>query len=404
MNILKKIFLKKQSAPSPPRNYAAAIAPKSVSMTRHDIAAWQAALRAAEQAENPRRHKLINLYHHILLDALLSSQINNRLLQTLGSSFVVVDNQGNELSEITQVLSKSKWFITLIKEIILSQFYGYTLVELLPHPAERFEAVVIPHANIDPKLGRFFPDYSKDNHLLYRTLPEFNLYLFEFNTGELGLLNKAVPCVLFKKFATSCWSELCEIYGIPPRVLKTNTQDNAMLARAEQMMKDMGAASWFIIDETESFEFAQGVPTNGDVYAQLIDRCNNEISLLISGAIIGQDTRHGNRSKEETSIQLLYELIDADKKMVEQYMNALILPALHRHGITPEGASLRYKQMEDLEALWKKVVEVLPYKNVPNEYIKEKFGIEVTDKTLPPASQSAVWPSADDDFFDFRSV
>ncbi|WP_446662918.1 phage portal protein family protein, partial [Flavobacterium psychrophilum] len=35
------------------------------------------------------------------------------------------------------------------------------------------------------------------------------------------MLNKAVSHVLFKRFAQSCWSELCEIYGIPPRVLKT---------------------------------------------------------------------------------------------------------------------------------------------------------------------------------------
>ena len=34
-------------------------------------------------------------------------------------------------------------------------------------------------------------------------------YIFNY---DYGLLNKAVPHVLFKKFAQSCWSELCEIY------------------------------------------------------------------------------------------------------------------------------------------------------------------------------------------------
>ena len=63
-----------------------------------------------------------------------------------------------------------------------------------------------------------------------------------------GLLNKAVPHALFKKFAHSCWSELCEIYGIPPRYIKTNTQDPEMLDRAEQMLRDMGSAAYFIID------------------------------------------------------------------------------------------------------------------------------------------------------------
>jgi len=97
-------------------------------------------------------------------------------------------------------------------------------------------------------------------------MPEYGAWILEFGQpGELGLLNNCVPHVLMKRFAQSCWSELCEIYDIPPRVMKTNTHDRGMVTRAEKMMKDMGSAAWFIIDGSEEFEFAQGVSTNGDV-------------------------------------------------------------------------------------------------------------------------------------------
>src|SRR5690606_25031665 len=123
---------------------------------------------------------------------------------------------------------------------------------------------LIPRYNVVPQTGMFYPEYGDTSRgIAYRELPEFGTWILEFNSETLGLMNKLVPMALFTRFMESCWSELGEIYGIPPRVLKTNTQDATMLKRAESMMRDMGSASWFIIDETEEFEFAKGVATNG---------------------------------------------------------------------------------------------------------------------------------------------
>ena len=160
--------------------------------------------------------------------------------------------------------------------------------------------------------------------------------------------------------------------------MKTNTQDPAMLTRAEQMMRDMGAAAWFIIDETESFEFAKGADTNGDVYNNLIRLCNNEMSLLISGAVIGQDTKNGNESKETISVEMLENLVNADKRMVEGYMNTLVLPALSQIGMLKGELLFSFDPEEDVRLLWTMTKEVLPFMEVDPEWIKTKFGIEVT--------------------------
>jgi len=189
-----------------------------------------------------------------------------------------------------------------------------------------------------------------------------------------------VPHILFKRFAQSCWSELCEIYGIPPRVMKTTTQDPAMVKRAESMMRDMGAAAWFIIDESEKFEWATAATTNGDVYKNLITLCNNEISMLISGAVIGQDTKNGSNSKEVASQEMLQTLIDADLRTVEQYWNTTVIPALVELGILKGELTYCYEQTEDLAELWKMTNESLPYFEVDPVWVKEKFGVEVTGK------------------------
>jgi len=129
--------------------------------------------------------------------------------------------------------------------------------------------------------------------------------------------------------------------------MKTNTQDPAMLDRAEMMMRDMGAAAWFIIDDSEEFEFATGAVTTGDVYNNLIKLCNNENSILIVGAIIGQDTKNGNESKEKVSVQQLMRLVESDKRLVEGYMNTVALPGLFKIGLLPEGLTFAYDPQED---------------------------------------------------------
>ena len=224
---------------------------------------------------------------------------------------------------------------------------------------------------------------EETNAVKYRELPEFGKWILEFTGGEpLGRLNKVVPHVLMKKFAQSCWSELCEIYGIPPRVMKTNTRDQAMLGRAKTMMQQMGAAAWFIIDNNENFEWAQSVQTKGEVYSELINLCNNEISMVISGAIIGQDTAHGNRSKDESAQDMLWQLVLADMEKVEQQWNAVVIPALTSIGFLKQGLTFEFEQAEDVEQLYKFTTGLMPYKEVDNAWLEEKFGVKVIgDKT-----------------------
>lgn len=81
---------------------------------------------------------------------------------------------------------------------------------------------------------------------------------------------------------------------------------------------------------------------------------------------------------------MLQALVDADQTMVEQYMNDKVLPALYAIGVLPEeGLSLVYDQAEDLGELWTRTKEILPYKEVSDEWLKEKFGIEVTGQKKP---------------------
>jgi hypothetical protein len=366
-------------------SYVPTIAPKTISRTRQDIKNWNDALNMATNVDQAKRFPLYNLYDNILVDLHLQSQINNRMLKSLSQPFIMKDLSGKLNQDLTDLLQNKKWIHQINKAILETRFYGHSLGEF-DYVNGELVYNLIPRQNIDPVKGFLYSDYADDKKIIYRDQKEYGSWLLEFgDNNDFGLLNGCVPYVLFKRFAVSCYSELCEIYGIPPRVLKTNTQDRTMVSRGEKMLKDMGSAAWFIIDENESFEFAQGVSTNGDVYKGLISVSNNEMSMGISGTVVGQDTKNGSNSKEKTSIGILQDLVDSDLGLIEQAWNSTVIPALKLLGIISADVVFAYPQAVDLEKLWKMTVEAAAFLEIDPVWVTDTFGIKILGAKKQPA-------------------
>lgn len=371
--------------------------------TRQDISKWRIAENAIKAVEFPMSYLLYNLYDDIMNDTTVTSQIENRTLEAISANFNLRPKGGDIDVELTEELQNAEFINEIIRQIVYTRFFGHSVIELdwdNTTGENNLKTTLIPRQNIIAKKGWFHKNYQDAEKINYRDLQEYGTWILEFGKNDdLGLLNKIVPHVLFKKFAQSCWSELCEIYGIPPRVMKTDTQDPQALARGKKMMQQMGTAAWFIIDSTEEFQWAQGVQTNGDVYNNLIRLCTNEISIALNGAVLGQDTQNGSYGKERAGQDTLKKLVMADMAMVEMYMNTRVMPALARIGVVPEDYVFQYEIAEDTEELWKMTVQALNHFTVDPEWVKDKFGIKITGtkESVPPVQQQNL--SADDGFF-----
>ena len=355
---------------------------QSVLQIRIDIRQWSNA-KALAQAPEPRTFFLQNVFEKVAEDALLTSQIENRKQQLFTSNFALKKPNGDIDEEQTLLLKKSALWRQITNAILDATYYWYSVGEITRDDKGGFGFDVLPRINIIPQTGIFYKNYLEQvNPVYYRQMPEYGTWILEFTGEKLGLLNKVAPHIIMKTFTQSCWSELCEIYGVPPRVLKTNTRDKVLLNRSAQMMKDLGAAAWFVIDNQEDFQWANPVLTKGEVYDNLINLCNNEISMAVSGAIIGQDTVNGNRSKDESAQDMLWQLVLSDIDKVEQAWNSKVIPALQNIGFLKGDLQLEFDQAEDLDQLFKFTQGFLPFKEIDDEWIKDKFGVEVTgDKT-----------------------
>jgi len=357
---------------------------RNTSIVRRDFSDWKLAQLSAQSVSNPRQVLLQTLYSDVMQDALMSSQIDTlRIGKSKAADFDLVDSQGNTDEQATEQFKASGLYEQFAGYIVESLFYGFTVAEITGGKVR-----TVPRSYIEPTEGVFYPDQYGHSGISYRKLREYGRTILEFypKEGALGYINKAVPYVLIKKFALSCWSEFCEIFGMPPRILKTNTQDSEMLTRAESMMREIGSAAYAIIDTTEDINFGQSVSTDGTIYEKLISKCDGQISLINLAAVLGQDTVNGNYSKEESSAKLLDDVVASDKKLIESYFNTLILPALAHNGMVKDGLRLRISKSKDIEALWNKTVQAMPYFNIEPKWIKDTFGIEVTDPKVSSLS------------------
>lgn len=365
---------------------------------RTDILDWRTALKASENVDNPNPVRLFDIYHDVLIDALFTSQLENRMLMVTGADFELQNEADEPDLESTKKLSGAMFFPDLQERLHETIWWHHSLFELGMEKGE-VNVELIPRKHVRPKKGIFLKRQYDTEGIAYRQMKEYGSWLIEAKRGSYpGLLNKAVPHILIKRFAQSCWSEFCEIYGMPIRTLKTNTSDPEMLAQAEKMMASLGSNPWAIIDESETMEYAEQVGSNGEVYKALIALCNSELSLLASGAIIGQDTEHGNYSKDKVGSGVLENRVFADMTWIENVWTSTILPALYRIGFLPPGLKFRYKIVEDLDGLWKKTYEASQHYNVDGAWIYDKFGIPVTPKSFGDASLS-LKKDTDPDFF-----
>lgn len=61
-------------------------------------------------------------------------------------------------------------------------------------------------------------------------------------------------------------------------------------------------------------------------------------------------------------------------------MNSTVLPALCRLGFLSEGLRFSFNCEEDCDQLWERTAQAMQYYDVDPDWLRTKFGIEVTGK------------------------
>lgn len=254
----------------PPRSeIGAKIVKRQLIRQKEDVKRWRDATITAERVElAPDRTDLVKIYKDVILDAHLSSLMSTVVFKCLAANYWLVDKEGEIDQESTAKLQAS-WFREFVTHVIDSKFWGHSLIQLGPIKDDAFTGIkIVPRENVIPELhvvkkhvnitpnnsqraqnGTEFFDYTK---------PAFKPWVIPVGKdGDLGLLHKASPLVLWKKNVMVAWSQYAELFGMPIRIGKTDIRDPEKLTNMDNMMKNMGSASYGIFDPDDILEFVE---------------------------------------------------------------------------------------------------------------------------------------------------
>jgi SPP1 gp7 family putative phage head morphogenesis protein len=357
---------------------------------RQDVGKWRAALDRAEGVYFPDRTALLNIYADLVLDNHLSSVLETRLINVLSKPFKLQNAAGDENIELTKLLKKP-WFRKFCTYALESIFYGHSLIEFPVPVAGHFPGCeLVPRQYVSPELGivRSMPGQITGTE--FRDNPDFSPWLIE--VGELtnlGLLNKAAPMALYKKNVVSAWADFTEIFGMPYRAVKTEAEGDE-LQRIEEIIADMGQASYGVFPEDVKIDFISPATGNVALYDTFVERANSELSKLVLGQTMTTDSG-SSRSQGEVHERVAASYTRADAEFLASLINEQLLPFMVQHGYKVAGLEFVYDESEQLPKLDQfKIAEGLLKAGlkVKRTWLESTFGVELEDE--PTAAAEAV--------------
>lgn len=346
--------------------------------TRQDIDTWRTAIATAENLSHPQRLQLYTLYDEILLDAHVQGLLGQRTNKLLSQRYKLTDSNGKEHTQAKR-LFESNWFYRFQELALESRWYGHSLIQLWDNHETGYRHIaIVPRRHVIPERGLVAitqGDYA--NALPYRETPYDDWLIEVGEERDLGLLKVAAPSFVFKKNAMLQWSQYTEVFGMPVRVGKTASRNQADMDRMASNLRKMGSAAYAVFQEGESIEFVES--TKGDaynVYDKLIDRANSELSKLIIGQTMTADSG-SSRSQAEIHERVADSITESDKRMLQFIVNDQLLPKMAKHGFDVVGCKFEWAVSTDLDALWKKTKDALTHYKVDTAWIQQTFGIPV---------------------------
>jgi|SRR5690554_847261 len=395
----------KQALTERPNKVLDTIIRTTTARARRQISDWTNALRSAENVERPNRSRLYGIYNDILIDAHLTAEMLKRMNSLLESDFDLMDEKGVPNPEATAMLNKA-WFTKLLQYAWESRMWGHSLVEITDLTAEGRigDVQLVNRWHVVPEKGIVIKNVGDETGVTYRDNPKYTPWLFEIGDNyDLGLLNKTVPHVLYKRFAQASWSEFTEIFGIPPRYVKTPSRDQEHLNKLEIMLRDMGTSTYGVFGTDEEFDFMDVPSSDGSLYKNLIGLAANEISKLLNGSVIGEQSQEGSRAKEQVGMDLSQQIWNGDKTWMERIINEEWLPKMIEMGYPFANLHFEFNREKDLKAEWEIVSGVLNHFTVDPEYIQDTFGIPVIEQKMNgvnPIEDSSAKALGSSSFFD----
>ena len=349
---------------------------------RQDAAKFKIAVQSAESPLYPNRFLLTQTYQQIILDGQIQSAMLQRKMRVLSQKFNLKNIAGEVDAEKTDLLNQ-QWFYDFINLALDSMYWGFSTIQFSPVINSKFLNVEeIPRIYVVPEFDLVRSNTATITEgIKFTEKPYSNWCLGIGKKRDLGMLMKLAPYVIWKNNAMGAWAEFAEIFGVPIRITKTDVRDETMRKNAENMMRNMGVATWSVLDLNDNFELLEASRSDSyNVFDKMVERCNSEISKIILGqtgttdekSFAGSANVHGDIANQIGKQDMLW---------MQFIVNNQLIPMMNNLGFGFEGLKFEFDLSESLSVVEKAKIDAsfMPYVKFKKEYLEGKYSIELDE-------------------------
>lgn len=334
------------------------------------------------------RSRLIDLYESCYIqNAHLQGTIQTLLSQLVGKRYMFAreDADGKWVRDPKQShLCQGSQFEKIIKAIVESELYGYSLIEIMPdidpetgllrevNSIER--RVVLPdQRRVVQRWGQWNPGWDLDEE-------QYKHNYILVNSGGFGVFAATTPNILAQKYTLSNWVNFSHTYGQPIIHGKTAAEDQDSRSRLARKIAAAAQHKVLVTGMEDSIDIKAFTMSNSEkIYQSLAEYVNKENDSLILGSesMAGATQSYVGSTKAHENIYRAR--INYYRTRIENVMNEQVLPVLRYWGIISDDVSFKYMnkiEMSDENKI--KLYDMLTNKyEISAEEINKEWGVEV---------------------------
>ena len=338
---------------------------------------YMESVRSARSIDWSYRVRLYDMYESAMLDLHLSGVLDKRLrgVTRLPVQFL---RQGKVDEDITRQL-RSQWFKRLRKDLVLSKFWGFTLVQFYTDGEGNLRYDLIDRKHYDPVFRKLLK-YQGDQEGI--SIDQFDNMLFVGEERSLGIFAELLPAVLYKRGNMSDWAKFCNIFGMPIREYTYDAGDEQARRKILADARIQGTNAVYIHpNESEMNLIEAGNKTgSAELYQKFTEYWDAKISIRVLGNTLTTDAKDkgtqalGTVHKEEED-----DMNADDRDFLLDILNYDMKTIFTNLGFNVEGGEFAYVNNEKTEPqTLLNIVQGMQQMGLPldDDWLYEQFGIE----------------------------
>lgn len=345
-----------------------------------DMNAYMQSVKAARGIDFSNRARLYDMYDSASLDLHLSGVIAKRMR---GVTKIPIEFRRNGVpDDAINNQIKSPWFKQLRKDLVMSEFWGFTLVQFYLNEEGNIRYDLINRKHYDPIHRKLLKYQGSMDGVPIDDFPDM---LFVGSERDLGIYAELLPAVLYKRGDMSDWAQFCNIFGMPIREYTYDAGDEDARRRVIADARRQGANAAYIHPKESELKLVEAGNKTGssDLYRTFAEYWDSKMSIRVLGNTLTTDAKStgtqalGSVHKEEED-----EMNSDDRDFILDILNYDMRPVFASLGFNVEGGEFVYAKKDKINPAQQiDIVQKLSSMGLPidDNYLYETFCVAKPD-------------------------